>query len=340
MADPLDPEMLRKIADDPYFQTQIERQVRQRVNEQLDQTRKVLIPAIAILLAAGSFYSFTSIKDLNDKKEKMETKVAEKIKELDVAIEQVLKKSKDVVPVIEDFSRKSEAAKTQFDLYDRAANSLMGTFKDSMSHSLTSIRETHGELAREVAKFEGTQSKAADEAHTLLAQLESERKNLDATKEQLNGVAEKAKGEVAKANSIRTQLEDEQKRFRRANVDLLKATQMQYLLMHSHAERTLTMYAPRASGPADSSRDSALDEYRIKFETQSVRAGARLKITVIQGAAGKAGPPMEYALADGVRGPIEGTPFDYEVQFIYRATLVTHHFMVLRVLPHDSVATQ
>jgi hypothetical protein len=329
MADPPNHELMRQITEDPYFQSLTERQVRQRVNEQLDQTRKVLVPALLILVIAGGLYGFTSIKDLNDKK-----------KELDSAINQVLKQATDVAAVSEDLRRKSEAAKTKFELYDQAAGYTLGTFKEATVQSLQSIQRTHDDLTKEIAKFDDTQSKASDKARALLDQLNNEGNKLNATKNELNAVAEKAEGEVSRASTIRGDLAAEQQRFRRANADLLKATQVQYILIHSDSERALTAYAAKPADAADANPESVLTEYRFKFETKKVRPGSKVRIAVIQGKDGKPGSSSDYPLAEGVREQIEGTPFDYEVQFIYHATIVTHHFAVIRVFPHEGVASQ
>lgn len=340
MAELPDPELMRKITEDPYFQSQIERQVRTRVNEQLDQTKKVVGPALLILLAAGGFYSFTSIKDLNAKKKELETKVEEKIKELNTRIEVVVKEAAELDKVTQALNLKSQAAKTEFELYDRTASSMLRTFGDDTARSIQSIQRTHDELTGEIDKFDLSQNKARTEATNLLDRLKTETAAIETTKKELSAVAEKAAGEVSEAGKIRSQLILEQQRFRQANSDLLKATQVQYLLLHSDGERFVTMYAPRAAGAPGAESAALLTPYQLKIQTEKVRPGSKVKISVIAGAAGTAGSSREYPLAEGVRAQIDDVPFDYEVQFIYHASILTHHFTVIRLSPHDTPALQ
>src|ERR1039457_282782 len=93
LSDAPNSDLIRQITEHPYFQSIVKDLVRERVNAQWDQTRKVLAPALAILLAAASFYGYTSINGLNEKKKDLEGNVDKKIAELSDAIKQVKSQS-------------------------------------------------------------------------------------------------------------------------------------------------------------------------------------------------------------------------------------------------------
>jgi hypothetical protein len=342
MADGPNSDEIRQITEHPYFQTLLREQVRERVNAQWDQTRKVLAPALAVLLAAASFYGYTSINGLNEKKKELETNVDKKIAELNEAIKQAIVQSNNVDAQARASSEKAQAVTTQIGFSKDLATSILDQLKFTTSQTVVSIQRTHDELKTEIAAFDTKQTTAAAQARDLMAKLDAEDEKAQelARKEQdLTDTVRRAGSEVDKADKIRGVLESEQARFQRTNSDLLKATQAQYVLIHSGSERQVTVYAAaKPGGKSEADLGSALQKYELKITTGSVRAGKNVRISVLAGADGRAGSESDYPLDEGVRSPIKGVPFDYEVQFIYHATILTHHFAVIRVVPHEGVS--
>jgi hypothetical protein len=341
MSDAPNSDLIRQITEHPYFQTLLREQVRERVNAQWDQTRKVLAPALAVLLAAASFYGYTSINGLNEKKKELETNVDKKIAELNEAIKQAIVQSNNVDAQARASSEKAQAVTTQIGFSKDLATSILDQLKFTTSQTVLSIQRTHDELKNEIAAFDTKQSAAADQARDLLAKLDAEDESIERKEKELSDTVGRAGSEVDKADVIRGVLESEQARFQRTNSDLLKATQAQYVLIHSASERQVTVYAAaKPDGKSEADGGPALQKYEIKITTGSVRPGKSLRISVLAGADGRAGSESDYPLDEGVRSPIKGVPFDYEVQFIYHATILTHHFAVIRVVPHEGVSVE
>lgn len=346
MPDPPNSDLIRQITEHPYFQSLVKDQVRERVNAQWDQTRKVLAPALAVLLAAASFYGYTSISGLNEKKKELGDNVDKKIAELNDAIklvksqaDKVVDQAGKVVDQARDASEKAQTATTQIGLSKEFGQSIIDQLRFSTTQAESAIERTHDELKQEMGAFDAKQTAETERARQLLSTLNTEDSNMAARKKELDETVASAKSASESAGKARSGLESEQEAFQRANLDLLKATQVQYLLIHSNSKRQVTVYAAaRADGNEPADRSPALQKFDIQFTTGLVRPGKSVRISVLAGADGKAGSDSDYPLDEGVRSPIKGVPFDYEVDFIYHATILTHHFAVIRVIPHEAVS--
>jgi hypothetical protein len=338
LSDAPNSDQIRQITEHPYFQTLVKEQVRERVNAQWDQTRNVLAPALAVLLAAASFYGYTSISGLNEKKKELEVNVEKKIAELNDAVKQVKSQADTVVGQAKEASEKAQTATTEIGLSKDFARAILDQLQFATTQAENSILRTHEDLKHEMETFDAKQATASLQAQQLLAKLDEEDASIAKKKRELDDAVSKAAEGFEGTTKVRTVLESEQAEFQKANLDLLKATQVQYLLIHSDSVRQMTVYAAaRPDGKDQTGRGSVLQRVDLEFRTGRVRPGIPIRIAVLQGSDGKAGSDSEYPLAEGVRSPIKGVPFDYQVDFIYHATILTHHFAVIRVIPHDAV---
>ena len=302
----------------------------------LKELQSYLIPLTAVLALVCGLWGYSNVKDLHERADQAKKDVQEDFnKELaqfdrrlsdyktdsEARLQRLSSEMDGAQGRVDKANEVSTSAEAQANYVEKKAefdrSSLQNDF-DKASKTLDVLRGEQADADKRVAL---AQKDASDAQHT--AATVSERvKNIDAdaTKTQ-----ETFKTEINTARFTT-------KRF-------LEVTQSQILALHSEKEQTTTVYAS-TTNPSEHHagcrmiEESGIEECEIRVYAKHFKPLKEFEIR----ATACSQCITQAQLVEGAHGTINGTPFDYEVVFLYHPQVAAHRMAMIKIRPHSSPA--
>jgi len=340
--DEVNSDLVRKVVEHHYFKTLVEQEVQARTSAQVRAAWRRFAAPILLAISIAGWFGYDLVKQMQQVASQASV-VREKVKQAETllsAAEALKTANQDLLANL----------RTQVGSSAKLADRSQGFLEKQLSQLATSQDDLASAVEKRQKELEAQAKKIGEAAASVSGKVAQ---SLEQIKNAEQDVAQKAK-EVTKdqetISSLRDEVKEQQEilnkrlgieqQFDEINAELLTSRQVEYVLLRSRDSRTVTLHYFEAPKTRDRAAPPP-KRYDIRFITAGIKDRFDLKVELVSGAdkprEGK-GQPVRKSTWERVRDergkkyPIEGTPFEFTVEFIYHARLA-YDFVVLKITP-------